>query len=140
MAHAAFGYEGETMAITPLSSDEKRILARKVGRDLVATHGKKQRYSVDEVKAAARRQEIPPDWDCWALSLYTRRREFDTHHRASGQPCDYAVMRKEMVDTVSTDAGVPADGLGDLDIHGVDTDTESSWFSDFLDGLDFDVD
>lgn len=41
---------------------DRRRQMQLVGNDLVKTHGRKQFYSVEEVKAANRRQNIDTSW------------------------------------------------------------------------------
>ena len=146
--------------ICTLATPDKQLLARKVGSDLVRQHWKRRHYTVAEVRAAARRQNIPEAWDCWALSLYTSPNDFVDHHMATGENCDYQVMHAKMVDAVRADSLLPdmihhpgaGTELPDLGHHsstgsilphhshhsGGSADT--SWFSgllDMLDGLDF---
>lgn len=95
------------MDICSIATVDKQLLARRVGSDLAKRHRKKRYYSVEEVKAAARRHCIPELWDCWALSFYTSNNDFVDHHIATGEICDYAVMHTKMVDAVTTDAAIP---------------------------------
>ncbi|MCI0362414.1 MAG: hypothetical protein L0219_00940, partial [Phycisphaerales bacterium] len=114
------------MDICALPEADKRSLARKVGSGLVKEHGKKRHYTVQEVKAAARRQNFPEAWDCWALSLYASPSDFAEYHERTGEDCDYSSMHERMVEAVSTDAVLP-----DVVRH-VTPSTESSWFADLL--------
>ncbi|MBB6096439.1 hypothetical protein HNQ60_005361 [Povalibacter uvarum] len=93
------------MSTCALTSADKRLIARRVGRDLIKHHGKKKSYTAPEVRKAAVRQEFSVDWHCWAYALYTDRVTFDAHHREIGETCDYTVMHKGMMDAVGGDAG-----------------------------------
>jgi hypothetical protein len=118
-----------------LLEPDKQLLARKIGSELVKSHGKKRYYKVEEVKAAARRQNVPDTWDCWAVSLYSSPSDFGEYHTRIGEPCDYSAMHSSMVEAVSTDTTLPDT------IHYVTPSTEDSWFSDLMDSfltIDFD--
>ncbi len=90
------------MGICALPITDKKLLANKVGQDLVRTHGKRKHYSVEQVKAACRRQNTPGDWDCWALTLYVQHNDFVDHHVSIGESCDYVSMNGKMVNALST--------------------------------------
>lgn len=83
---------------------ERRDQVRRVGNDLVRSHGQKLFYSVDEVKAANRRQNVSAAFDCWSLAAFTSHRDFDAYHLSAGENCDYLSMKSDMLSTVSTAA------------------------------------
>ena len=118
------------MGICALAPAEKKVLTEKVGEVLVNKTGKKKTYSVEEVKAAARGANIPLDWDCWALSLYCDRTDFDDYHRAIGEVCNFDFMHGKMLGAVSEilpniDIPIAATAIGDV--------IDASWFSSLLD-------
>jgi hypothetical protein len=83
---------------------DRRVQVRVVGDDLVKHYGKKRFYSVDEVKAANRRQGINIDVACWSHAAFNAHTDFDAYHQSIGKICDYASMKAEMLSSVSTAA------------------------------------
>jgi hypothetical protein len=77
---------------------------RVVGNDLVKNYGKKKFYTVQEVKNANRRQSIDYDAGCWSHAFFNSHRDFDEYHAKIGETCDYAAMKREMLDSVTTTA------------------------------------
>lgn len=118
------------MGICALAPAEKKVLTEKVGEVLVKKNGKKKTYSVDEVKSAARDAKFPLDWDCWALSLYCDRIDFDSYHQTIGEICNFDFMHGKMLEAVSTI-------LPNFDIVSatstISDAIDTSWFSDLLD-------
>jgi len=112
-------------ALTPTRAD-RRKLGRDVGRELAQRFGRKPYYTRIEVLRILRRLGFSDAWSCWAYSLYLSPADFDAHHAAIGELCDYASMRSTMVDAVA--GGLPDafdasqswldwsgfDGFGDL--------------------------
>lgn len=124
----------------PTSAD-KRLIARRVGRDLIKHYSKKKSYTIAEVKRAAQRQNLSVDWYCWAYAMYTDRVTFDAYHRQIGETCDYVAMHRSMMEEVGGDATSTLEILDppslDLDPHG----SGDSWsIFDWLDWSDLDVD
>lgn len=138
------------MDILSLAPSDKRLLAKKVGNDLVKNHGKKRHYTVSEVKAASRRQNFPDTWDCWALSLYSDPLEFAAYHQRTGEKCNYDEMHNSMAEAVATDNNlgnvISSEHSEILDtVHDWSPNHDSSWFDGLLDffsnvdsGVDFD--
>lgn len=81
---------------------DRRRQVKLVGDDLLKNHGKKHFYSVEEVKAANRRQGIGPDFACWSHATFNLHGDFDAYHRSIGESCDYVSMKSEMLSSVST--------------------------------------
>jgi hypothetical protein len=84
------------MGTCALAPREKKKLGRDVGRELAAKFGRKPYYSRLEVKRVMRRLDLSTAWDCWAFSLFLSQADFDAHHAATGEVCDYAAMRHAM--------------------------------------------
>ena len=112
-----------TCAISP---DDKRALAKSVGDDLLQHYGKKRYYTVDEVKASNKRQDVPLDFCCWSHGLFNTQSDFDAYHRSIGESCDYVSMHSDMLSSL-TDS-VPSVGfnmdfswleLPDIDLSGI---------------------
>jgi hypothetical protein len=99
------------MGTCAVSSADKRLVARHVGRDLIKHYGKKRSYTVPEVRQAAQRQAISIDWHCWAYALYTDRSTFDEYHRQLGESCDYGTMHRSMMGAVGGNAAATLDVL-----------------------------
>lgn len=118
------------MAACAQSPGDKRAQAKAVGDDLVRNYGKKPYYTVDEVKAANRRQKIDVDFCCWSHALFNSHADFDSHHRAIGEQCDYAGMKAEMLQSVSA---TPDGSWFDMDLSWLEfPDIDFSIF-DFFD-------
>lgn len=88
-----------------ISPRDKRAQAQRVGDDLLRHHGKKRYYSVDEVKAANRRNDVPLDVECWSHALFNTHEDFDAMHAALGEVCDYVGMKAQMLQAVSVGEG-----------------------------------
>src|ERR1044071_7143392 len=138
------------MDICALPSVDKRLLAKKVGNDLVKQHGKKPYYTVKEVKESCRRQNFPEAWDCWGLSLYSSPQDFAEYHARTGERCDYQTMHNSMAESLATDdnlADAVSPGHSDLvdAVHDWSPSNDASWFDSLMDffshiDLDFDFD
>jgi hypothetical protein len=129
------------MAICALTSADKRLIARRVGRDLIKHHGKKRCYSVTEVRNAAQRQDFLVDWHCWAYALYTDRVSFDAYHRKIGESCDYVAMHRGMMEAVGGDAASTLEVLDPSgSVDGLEIADDSWSIFDLLDWSDADVD
>ena len=111
-----------------------REQARLVGDDLMARHGKRRFYTVDQVKAANRRCNIKLDVTCWSHALFNSHEDFDRMHAAVVEGCDYIEMKRKMLQSVSQgDDGSWFDFDFDLDLSWLEfPDIEWSIF-DLLD-------
>ena len=87
-----------------ISTGDKQTQAKRVGGDLLRHHGKRKFYSVDQVRAANRRCDISIDAACWSHALFNSHEDFDRIHAVAGEACDYLAMKKEMLESVSTDS------------------------------------
>ncbi|WP_313402212.1 hypothetical protein [Stenotrophomonas sp.] len=97
---------------------DKRRQAQVIGDDLVRHHGKRNFYSVQQVREANRRNKIDIDVACWSHALFNTHADFDRLHAGSRDACDYAAMKAEM-------------------LHSVANDGSSSWFDFDLSWLEF---
>lgn len=84
-----------------ISPRDKQAQAKRVGDDLVQHHGKRKFYSVEQVRAANLRCNIPLDVACWSHALFNAHYDFDRIHHAAGEACDYLAMKKEMLGSLS---------------------------------------
>ena len=101
-----------------IAPGDKRRQAQLVGDDLLRHYGKRNFYSVQQVRDANRRNKIDLDLACWSHALFNTHSDFDQLHAASGEACDYAAMKAEMLRSMATDSS-------------------SSWFDFDLSWLDF---
>lgn len=90
------------MAVCNIRPVDRRDQTCRVGSDLLKNYGKKPHYSVQEVKAANRRQGIGFDVACWSHATFNSHADFDGYHQSIGESCDYVAMKGEMLSTVST--------------------------------------
>jgi hypothetical protein len=90
------------MATCAIALNDKRTLARNVGKHLTARYGKRTHYSPTLVKVTMRRLNYPDVWDCWALSLFASRDDFAAYHASLGEVCDYASMNTDMLSAVDS--------------------------------------
>lgn len=106
-------------AISPL---DKRAQAKRVGDDLVRNYGKRNFYSVEQVRSANRRTGIGVDVACWSHALFNTHSDFDHLHSATEEVCDYMTMKKEMLESVSngSDSGWFAFDLSWLEFPDID--------------------
>lgn len=101
-----------------IAPEDKRRQAQLVGDDLLRHYGKRNFYSVQQVRDANRRNKIDLDLACWSHALFNTHSDFDQLHAASGEACDYAAMKAEM-------------------LHSMATDSSASWFDFDLSWLEF---
>jgi hypothetical protein len=118
------------MSACTMSPADRRQQTRSVGADLLKTYGRKQYYSVEEVKSANRRQKIKLDFACWSHASFNSHKDFDTYHQSIGESCDYISMKSDMLSSVSTSSD---SSWFDLDLSWLEfPDIDMSLF-DFLD-------
>ncbi|MDQ3287409.1 MAG: hypothetical protein M3Q42_03965 [Pseudomonadota bacterium] len=87
-----------------ISPSDKQAQGKRVGDDLVRRHGKRKFYTVDQVRAANRRNDISLDVGCWSHALFNSHEDFDRLHAAAGEACDYLAMKKEMLVALSSES------------------------------------
>jgi hypothetical protein len=97
---------------------DRRRQMKVVGDDLLKNYGRKQFYTVDQVKAANRRNDVGLDFGCWSHAAFNSHNDFDAYHRSLGESCDYLSMKGEMLSSVSNA-------------------TDTSWFDIDLSWLEF---
>ena len=106
------------MRACTISPVDRQKQVRLVGNDLLKNYGKKNFYTVQEVKEANRRQGIGLDFGCWSHATFNTHRDFDAYHQSIGETCDYVAMKSDMLASVSNA-------------------TDSSWFDVDLSWLEF---
>lgn len=109
---------------------DRRQQVRMIGSDLMKNYGRKQYYTIQEVKAANRRNKVDFDISCWSHAAFNSHKDFDDYHRSVGESCDYFSMKSDMLSSVSN---VTDSSWFDLDLSWLEfPDIDFSLF-DFLD-------
>ena len=109
------------MTTCTISPSDRRHQVSVVGNDLVRHYGKKENYSVQEVKNANRLQGTNVDFVSWSHAVFNTRPDFDQYHETLGESCDYASMKSDMLSSVSN----------------TDIASDTSWFDIDLSWLSF---
>jgi hypothetical protein len=104
------------MTTCNIRPSDRRHQVSVVGNDLVRHYGKKENYSVQEVKNANRRQAINVDFGCWSHAVFNTRPDFDQYHETLGESCDYASMKSDMLSSVSNVDAAADTSLFDFDL------------------------
>ena len=108
-----------------------RAFGKSVGDELIRRHGKQKTYKPKQVQSAVERLGFPLDWGCWAMSLYSPREEFEAHHAATGEVCDYGAMKSEMTAALTDGA---SNSWFDIDMSWLEwPDIDLSSIFDFID-------
>ncbi len=116
----------------PPAPFKKREYIADIGKILIQDYGKKQYYKPKEVKKAHKKSPWNGglDFSCWAMSTYSSHSEFDRHHEATGEACDYREMKAEILEGIA---------LPDVIQHHdfTDTNLDASWLDlgEALDGI-----
>ena len=87
-----------------LSPADKQRQVKVVGEDLMKHHGKRRFYSTAQVRAANERCGIHIDYVCWSYAVFGTHYDFDRLHAGVGGACDYLAMKRDMLESVATDA------------------------------------
>jgi hypothetical protein len=87
-----------------LRPDDKKAFIRKVGSDLVRTHGKHNYYKPADIRRSADRCGYPIDIHCWAYCIFSSPEDFKALHDAVGEVCDYAAMKAEVLADLASGA------------------------------------
>jgi hypothetical protein len=104
------------MTTCNISPADRRHQVSVVGNDLVRHYGKKENYSVQEVKNANRRQGINVDVGCWSHAVFNTHTDFDQYHETLGETCDYASMKSDMLSSVSSASNTTDTSWFDIDL------------------------
>jgi hypothetical protein len=117
-----------------ISPADRRRQAQLVGNDLAKHYGKRNFYTIDQVKQSNTRQKIDIDVACWSHALFNTHEDFDRFHTLIGEVCDYASMKADMLRSISTDTTSNADASWfDWDLSWIEfPDIDLSLF-DFID-------
>ena len=119
------------MPACALKPDDKKAFVGAVGEELVRRHGKRKYYKPDEVRRAAVTRGYPVDWHCWAYCIFLTPGDFKALHDATGEACDYAAMKAEVLADLAAGASF---SLFDLDLSWLDwPDIDLSSLFDWFD-------
>jgi len=114
------------------SPSNKREYITDLGEILIKDNGKKKFYKPEEIKEAHKKSKWYHyiDFSCWGMSIYSSHSDFDAYHAKTGEVCDYAEMKTEMLSGLSLASVSDWTEIPDLDI-------DASWldFGDVFDGL-----
>jgi hypothetical protein len=77
------------------------MLVDRVGKELIARHGKQRTYTQPQIQSAAQQVGYPIDVHCWAYCIFMDHGAFDEFHRSIGEACDYTSMKATMLDSLS---------------------------------------
>lgn len=102
----------------PSAPTNKKEYLTDIGKILVKDYGKKKYYKPEEVKNAHRKSKWYDglDFSCWGMSTYSSHSDFDKYHEQTGEICDYAEMKTEMLQGLSLTNGLEVSEITDLDI------------------------
>jgi hypothetical protein len=110
---------------------DKRKYIGDIGKILVRDYGKKKYYKPKQVKQAHQRSTWAQlDFSCWAMSTFSSHGDFDRHHEAIGEVCDYTEMKGKMLEGISLSDNVDLTSLSAPDL-------DASWLDvgDLFDGV-----
>ena len=96
-----------------------RSYRKRLGPYLEQHIGWRANYSPQQVRSGASALGLPIADICYAYAMYCTPRDFDSHHAATGEHCDYATM---LAETMSFGTG---SSHGDSSTH---HDSGGGWF------------
>jgi hypothetical protein len=68
----------------------------KLPRLLLRDYGSAPAYTPAQIKRTLERSGLTTQYDCYAISMFSDRTQFDAYHQIAGETCDYGVMRGEV--------------------------------------------
>lgn len=89
-----------------------RSYRNKLGPWLERNYGWRATYSPKQVRSGASTLNLATDSLCYAYAMFCSRSDFEAHHAASGEACDYDAMLSEV-------SAIESSGGGDS--HGGDS-------------------
>lgn len=105
-----------------------------IGKILVKDYGKKKYYKPEEVVKSHRKSKWYDglDFSCWGMSTFSSHSDFNKYHEKSGEICDYAEMKKEMLNGLSIASNTDTHWF---DIPNIDFDTSWLDFGEVFGGI-----
>ena len=119
------------MAACAMRPDDKKVMMDRVGKDLVARHGKQRYYQPAKIRESASRAGYDVDVHCWAMVMFSSPTDFRLMHEAAGEACDYVEMKAELLSDLAGGAGgfaFPDLGLSWLEWPDIDLSGMFDWF------------
>jgi hypothetical protein len=118
------------MSACEMKPADKKELVSKVGKELVAKHGKKKYYEPKQVRRATLDSGYGIDVVCWAHCVFLSPEAFVFIHEAAGEVCDQAVMKAEVLGGLVGSGGFQLldIGLSWLEWPDVDLPDLFDWF------------
>jgi uncharacterized membrane protein YgcG len=93
----------------------KRLAIRSYGKRLKpwlqTQYGRQDYYSPNQVRTGASTLGLPVDPLCYAYAMFCTHADFDAHHAAIGESCNYDAMRAEA--TAHDSSSDSSSGSGD---------------------------
>ena len=102
----------------PPSPTNKKKYIIEIGKILVNDYGKKKYYKPEEVKKAQKNSKSYDglDFSCWGMSIYSSHSDFNKYHEQTGEVCNYAEMKTEMLQGLSVKSSSEIFELPEFDI------------------------
>jgi hypothetical protein len=120
-----------TNSCAPAPTNKKEYITD-IGKILVDEHGKKKYYKPEEIEKAHKESKWYHglDFSCWAMCTFSSHSDFDHHHQNTGEICDYAEMKTEMLSGLSLPTSTDWFDIPNIDI-------DASWldFGDIFEGV-----
>lgn len=106
----------------PTAPANKKEYIADIGKILLQKYGKQEYYPPEQIKEAHEKSKWNEgfDFSCWAMSIYSSHSDFTDYHQQTGEACDYAEMKTEMLRGLSVSGSSEIPDLPNADI-------DSSW-------------
>lgn len=113
----------------PPAPAHKKEYVSEIGKILVENYGKRPYYTPEQVEYANKQtkwyNKYQLDFTCWAMSVFSSHNDFDRHHQATGEACDYSEMKTEMLSGMASTNNSSWFDLSSVDLPAIDID--ASW-------------
>ncbi|HAP69671.1 MAG TPA: hypothetical protein DCR04_08095 [Flavobacteriales bacterium] len=123
----------------PPAPANKKEYVSEVGKILVEHFGKKRYYTPEEIEQANKQTKWYNKYSCWGTSVFSSHEDFDKHHQVTGEVCDYAAMKTEMLSGMVSSSNSSWFDLSSLELSSIAID--ASWlefgdtFETIFDGI-----
>lgn len=116
--------------------ENKKEYISELGQILITDFGKKEFYKPEEVDKAHKKSSFSGfDFNCWGSAVFSEHSEFDRYHEQTGEVCDYASMKTEMLTGISDSNASNWFGLPDFNIDLSWVDLAEIGFSAVLESI-----
>ena len=65
---------------------------------LAKDYGSSKRYKPQQIRSTIMRSNLDDFYSCYAISMFSNREDFEQFHLENGEPCDYDIMRGEVIE------------------------------------------